>query len=203
MKKSYILLLLVFLPLLASAQTLDVDKQLNYCHTQILRALKDLRQSDGSYDYSKEPRNILATDKQKGWNCRPATAEEWCGGFWPGILWMDYSLTKDENIENAAEGYTQALRHIAYEPIFDHDIGFLMFCSFGKGYEATHNADYKKIIFASADSLATLFNPHGRHNPLLAPQREDVRWAQHHHGQHDEPRHDVLGCKERRQPIAL
>ena len=159
MRKTYILLLLAFLPLLVSAQTLDVNKQLNYCHTQILRALKDLRQSDGSYDYSKEPRNILTTDKQKGWNCRPATAEEWCGGFWPGILWMDYSLTKDENIEKAAEGYTQALRHIAYEPIFDHDIGFLMFCSFGKGYEATHNADYKKIIFASADSLATLFNP--------------------------------------------
>lgn len=64
------------------AQTLDLDKQLKYCHQQVTRALAELRQNDGSYDYIMEPRNILNGDKQKGWNCRKATAEEWCDGFW-------------------------------------------------------------------------------------------------------------------------
>lgn len=158
----------------AAAQSFDAARQLNYCNAQIHRALDLLRRADNTYDFNMEPRNILSSDRQKGWNCRTATAQEWCGGFWPGILWMDYSVSKDTAVLRAAEGYTEALRHIAYEPIFDHDIGFLMFCSFGKGYDAltsagtasadnerfdTQAAHYKKVILASADSLATLFNP--------------------------------------------
>ncbi len=141
------------------AQTLDVDRQLDYCHKQVNRALAELRQSNGTYNFTMEPRNILNGDKQKGWNCRPAKAEEWCDGFWPGILWMDYLNTGDSTVRRAAEGYTGALRNIAYRPAYDHDIGFLMFCSFGKGYEATHSQAYKNVILASADSLVTLFNP--------------------------------------------
>lgn len=143
----------------AQVPTFDVDKQLQYCHKQVKRALTELQQKDGSYDYTMEPRNILKGDKQKGWNCRKATAEEWCDGFWPGILWMDYRNTKDEAVRKAAEGYTESLKGIAYRPCYDHDIGFLMFCSYGKGYEVNHSQEYKNVILASADSLATLFNP--------------------------------------------
>ena len=117
------------------AQTLDIDRQLKYCSTQVNRALDELRHKDGTYDYTMQPRNILNGDRQKGWNCRPAKAEEWCDGFWPGILWMTYQTTGDEAVRCAAEGYTESLRGIAYQPCYDHDIGFLMFCSYGKGYE--------------------------------------------------------------------
>lgn len=34
-----------------------------------------------------------------------------------------------------------------------------MFCSYGKGYEVNLSQEYKNVILASADSLATLFNP--------------------------------------------
>ena len=44
---------------------LDVDKQLQYCHKQVTRALAELKRKDGSYDYTMEPRNILKDDKQK------------------------------------------------------------------------------------------------------------------------------------------
>ena len=142
----------------AQVPTLDVDKQLQYCHKQVKRALAELQQKDGSYDYTMEPRNILKGDKQKGWNCRKMD-RDWCSGFWPGILWMDYQNTKGEAVKKAAEGYTESLKGIAYCPCHDHDIGFLMFCSYGKGYEVNHSPEYKKIILASADSLATLFNP--------------------------------------------
>ena len=141
------------------AQTLDVDRQLDYCHRQVVRALAELRRKDGSYDLTAEPRNILKGDRRRGWNCRKATAEEWCGGFWPGILWMDYQASGDGAVRRAAEEYTEALRPIAYRPVFDHDIGFLMFCSYGKGYGVNRSQAYKDVILASADSLATLFNP--------------------------------------------
>ena len=143
----------------AQVPTLDVEKQLQYCHKQIKRALAELQQKDDSFDYTMEPRNILKGDKQKGWNCRKATPEEWCDGSWPGILWMDYQNTKDEAVRKAAEGYTESLKGIAYRPCYDHDIGFLMFCSYGKGYEVNHSQEYKNVILTSADSLATLFNP--------------------------------------------
>lgn len=142
-----------------AAQTFDPDREVDWCHSQIKRAIGLLKDADGNFDFSKEPRNILSTGSEKGWNCRKATAEEWCGGFWPGILWMDWSVSKDPEVLRAAEGYTGALRDIAFQPCYDHDIGFLIFCSFGKGYEMTRSEDYKKVILAAADSLATLFNP--------------------------------------------
>ena len=137
---------------------LRVDDDLNYCHRQVQRALTELR-AGGGYDFTMEPRNILATDRHAGWNERKATAEEWCSGFWPGVLWMDYMASGDTTLLRPARGYTESLRGIAYRPIFDHDIGFLMMCSFGKGYEETHSDDYRRVLLASADSLATLFNP--------------------------------------------
>ncbi|MDD6516596.1 MAG: glycoside hydrolase family 88 protein [Prevotella sp.] len=135
-----------------------VDDDLSYCHRHLLRALAELR-NGGDYDFTMEPRNILSTDHQIGWNVRKATAEEWCSGFWPGILWMDYIASGDTVLLRPARGYTESLRGIAYRPVFDHDIGFLMMCSYGKGYEVSRNDDYRQVLLASADSLATLFNP--------------------------------------------
>ena len=107
----------------AQVPTLDVDKQLQYCHKQVKRALTELQQKDDSFDYTMEPRNILKGDKQKGWNCRKATPEEWCDRFWPCILWMDYQNTKDEAVRKAAEGYTESLKETSDDlvPLWDMD----------------------------------------------------------------------------------
>lgn len=132
----------------------DVDRQLQYCHQQVKKALRTLQ----PYDFSMEPRNILATDTQQGWNCRKACAEEWCSGFWPGILWMDYAYSHDTEVEQAAKGYTQSLAFLASQPVYDHDLGFLVINSFLKGYEYSGDANYRRICLATADTLATLYN---------------------------------------------
>ncbi|MBO6217085.1 MAG: glycoside hydrolase family 88 protein [Prevotella sp.] len=144
------------------AQTLDTDKQLAYCHQQVGKALKSLQ----PYDYNMMPRNILKG--QTRWNCRKAKAQEWCSGFWSGILWMDYGCMQGagskekeagrKEIRKAAEGYTQAMTFLEKEPVFDHDLGFLVINSFLKGYEQTANSEYKRIALVAADSLATIFN---------------------------------------------
>ena len=137
----------------------QVEQQLQRCHQKVRQALHDLQKPDGTLDYTMEPRNILHGDKQKAWNCRKATAEEWCSGFWPGILWMDYGYSHDSIVGQAAEGYTAALKSCVYRPVYDHDLGFITFCSFGKGYEQNHNATYRQTLLDAADSLATLFRP--------------------------------------------
>lgn len=131
----------------------DADSALTYCHQQVTKALEALQ----PYDFTKMPRNILAGEQI--WNCRKATAQEWCSGFWPGVLWMDYAYSKDETVREAAEGYTEAIVPIINSPVYDHDLGFITINSFMKGYEATGNERYKQLALQAADSLATLFNP--------------------------------------------
>lgn len=139
----------------ATAESIDVDSALEYCHSKVVRSLDEL--SRDSIDYTMMPRNIAAGDSV--WHCRKATPDEWCSGFWPGVLWYDYEMTGDEKIREKAEKYTESLEYLSQRPIFDHDLGFLIFCSYGNGYRLTQNPKYKQVILASADSLATLYNP--------------------------------------------
>ena len=129
---------------------------LMYCAEQTTRSLIELK-GDSTLDYTMMPRNILAGESK--WNCRKATKEEWTSGFWPGVLWYDYEFTKDPKIKEAAEKYTASLDFLANTRAYDHDLGFLVFCSYGNAYRLTGNPAYKQIIFAVADSLATLYNP--------------------------------------------
>ena len=154
MKKIVLSFLGLALAVGVRAAAFDVDQQLKYCHQQVEKALGQLK----PYDYNMEPRNILGG--QTEWNCRRAVAEEWCSGFWPGILWMDYAMTGDREVLKAARGYTESLRPLAYQPVFDHDLGFIMLGSYGKGLDACPevSAQYRPVMLAAADSLATLYN---------------------------------------------
>lgn len=138
------------------AEKLDVDKALAYCDVQVHRALAELGKN-GEVDYSMQPRNILSGEKF--WNCRKVAKEEWTGGFWPGVLWYDYEATQNDTIRVLAEKYTESLKLFSEIPAYDHDLGFLVFCSYGNGYRLTHNPTYRDVIIATADSLATLYNP--------------------------------------------
>lgn len=137
------------------AKKLDVDKALAYCDVQVHRALAELGKN-GEADYSMQPRNILSGEKF--WNCRKVAKEEWTGGFWPGVLWYDYEATQNDTIRVLAEKYTESLKLFSEIPAYDHDLGFLVFCSYGNGYRLTHNPTYRDVIIATADSLATLYN---------------------------------------------
>lgn len=136
--------------------TLDVNKALDYCAKQTQRTLTELK-TDSGIDYTMMPRNIMADEQH--WNCRKATKEEWCAGFWPGVLWYDYEYTKDKQVLEEAENFTHSLKFLSHIPAYDHDLGFLVFCSYGNGYRLTKNPAYKQVILDTADTLATLFNP--------------------------------------------
>lgn len=57
------------------------------------------------------PRNIA--DTLTLWHLRKVSEEEWCGGFWPGILWYDYEATGDTLIRQEAERFTASLEFYA------------------------------------------------------------------------------------------
>lgn len=131
--------------------TLDVDRELNYCNEQVQKTLSRIG------DTTMMPRNILAG--QAHWNLVPVRIEEWTVGFWPGILWYNYENTQSEEMLDAARYYTNILEPLTTLPAYDHDLGFQLFCSYGNGYRLTGDEKYKQIILNAADTLATLFNP--------------------------------------------
>lgn len=138
-----------------TTENLDVDSALAYCNSKVGRTLEYLHRD--SVDYTMMPRNIMGNDTV--WNCKKATPDEWCAGFWPGVLWYDYETTHDKKILDEANRFTASLEYLSQRPAFDHDLGFLMFCSYGNAYRLTGNPKYKDIILATADTLATLYNP--------------------------------------------
>ena len=135
----------------------DADEALAYCDAQVRRTLDELAQRDGGVDYTMMPRNIA--DSASHWYCSKVTKDEWCAGFWPGILRYDYEYTNDPAIRQEAEKFTASLEYLTYEPAYDHDLGFLMFCSYGNGYRLTRNESYRQAILRSAEALSALFNP--------------------------------------------
>lgn len=172
------------------------NEALDYCSLQVNRTLNDLRAVGGEIDYTMMPRNVLAGEQH--WNCRKAVKEEWCSGFWPGVLWYDFEYTQDSLVRKEAEKFTEKLGFLSGIPAFDHDLGFLIFCSYGNGYRLTNKPEYKQVILNAADRLAGLFNPKvgtllswprnvemfGGHNTIMDNMMnlEMLFWAARHDG---------------------
>lgn len=129
-----------------------VDEALETCTTKVLRTQERL-----GTDYQQSPRNMAPGDSL--WHQTAVCQENWTMGFWPGILWYAYEASGNEALLEPARGYTEALRFIAGQPAYDHDIGFIMFPSFGNGYRLTQDPSYKEAVLATAGRLAELFNP--------------------------------------------
>lgn len=84
--------------------------------------------------------------------------EEWTGGFWPGALWYMFELTQDQKWKNAAIKWTETLESNQFNTKH-HDIGFMMYNSYGNAYRLTQNEKYKAILVQSAKSLCKRYNP--------------------------------------------
>lgn len=82
----------------------------------------------------------------------------WCSGFFPGSLWYIYEYTKDPAIKAEAERRLQALTTVQHYK-GTHDLGFMMFCSFGNGYRLTKDPAYKAILDTSAATLSLRYRP--------------------------------------------
>src|SRR5688500_16796889 len=85
-------------------------------------------------------------------------SEWWCSGFYPGTLLYLYEQTKDTVL------YNEAIRMLALLEkekmnTGTHDLGFMMFCSFGYAARIAPKPEYRDILLQSAKSLSTRFSP--------------------------------------------
>lgn len=82
----------------------------------------------------------------------------WCSGFYSGTLLNLYQQTKDAELLNQANENLKGLEKEQYNK-GTHDIGFMMYCSFGTANHLEPKPEYKEILINSAKSLSTRFNP--------------------------------------------
>lgn len=82
----------------------------------------------------------------------------WCSGFYPGTLLYLYEFTKDTALLKEAQRKELLLEKEQYNK-GTHDLGFMMYCSFGNDIRIQPDAAKKAILLNSAKSLSTRFHP--------------------------------------------
>ncbi|MDF7805977.1 glycoside hydrolase family 88 protein [Pontiellaceae bacterium B12219] len=127
--------------------TEQIDEVFSFATAQYKKATDTLDPKDGM------PRNSYADGT---W--RQVPLNDWTVGFFPGCLWYIYEQNQDPLWQAEARKWTEQL-----EPLktFNghHDVGFMIYCSYGNGYRLTQDPAYKAIILEASDALATRYRP--------------------------------------------
>ncbi|MCZ4243984.1 glycoside hydrolase family 88 protein [Pedobacter punctiformis] len=84
-------------------------------------------------------------------------SKDWTSGFFPAELWYFYQYTKDKKWLDLAKKYTEDIKKEQYNK-GTHDLGFMIYCPFGNGYQLTQDTAYRSVIIQAAKSLSTRFN---------------------------------------------
>ncbi|MCD8385890.1 MAG: DUF2264 domain-containing protein [Bacteroidales bacterium] len=84
--------------------------------------------------------------------------DHWVSGFFPGVLWLLYENSNDPELLRYAQEMTNRVEP-AKNITDTHDLGFMLYCSFGQGYRLTGNEQYRDVIAQGTSSLLTRWNP--------------------------------------------
>jgi unsaturated chondroitin disaccharide hydrolase len=133
----------------SSVSTADsiLDRALSRAVAKVKRSATNLDPANGY------PRVVRADGS---WEQQSAT--QWTSGFFAGTLWYMYQLTRQPEWRDLAEKWTTGLE--SNKSITStHDLGFMIFNSFGHGYLLTGNPHYKEVVLEASRSLVTRYNP--------------------------------------------
>jgi unsaturated chondroitin disaccharide hydrolase len=145
-----VLILLCGIGSTALAQKVNVAQQFNYAAQQTNYMLDELKTTDTTG-------GLVSPRTFENGKFKLVNGNDWTSGFFSGILWFLYDYTKDDKWLKQAQIYTARLTKQQYNK-GTHDLGFMIYCSFGNGYRITGDTGYRKVIIQAAKSLSTRFN---------------------------------------------
>jgi hypothetical protein len=145
-----VILIALFVPRLFGEEPMKelVQNQLTRCAEQYRGMAQTLEKQPGKF-----PRTIDAKE-----NLLTGDAKVWTSGYFPGSLWYLYEFSGDKEFLEYAKESTSRIKGIEHEKGY-HDIGLMLYCSFGNGYRLTGDTVYRDILLTGAESLSTRFNP--------------------------------------------
>ena len=151
-KDRFLILICFFLfclPNMAQEESINqvIERGLNRAESQSLILAKKLENREGVLPRTYE-------------NDRLQTVfyDHWVSGFFPGILWLLYENSQNIQFREYAELYTARVEP-AKKMKNTHDLGFMLYCSFGQGYRLTKNPHYLNVIKEGSENLLTRWNP--------------------------------------------
>ena len=127
-----------------------IDEQFRFAATQYKVLAKNVPSHRMPKTYYAKTNKVETSDTK--W---------WCSGFYPGALLYIYEYTKDPAILNEAENRLAILEPEKHYT-GNHDLGFMMYCSFGNAYRITKNEAYRPTIDTAAASLITRYRPNAK-----------------------------------------
>ena len=138
----------------------DITKLITFSGEQLELLIQNTEKiiSTGVNDSRPERPLVVPRNLNDDGTLRLIPSRDWVSGFFPGTLWFMYQFTGQSKWKAAAEKYTAPIEREKYTTT-THDLGFILGCSFGKGYELTANPAYRDVLIQAAKSLITRFNP--------------------------------------------
>lgn len=120
----------------------------NALDASIVTTRRNLAHLDGFPYWTEQGRWLI---EQRG---------RWTGGHWLGIIWMAYLRTGDAALLEVAYAASRRLEPRKLDTT-THDMGFLFYPSFVRGYRITGDPYFRDVALTAAASLTTRFHPNG------------------------------------------
>ncbi|MFP9114040.1 glycoside hydrolase [Flavobacterium sp. RHBU_3] len=126
-----------------------------------LDAYKALTEAAAQYTYLST--TVAPGQYPKTWHDDKQKAENsdsgwWCSGFYPGTLLYLAEAEGVPALKQEALAFLEDLKKEQYNTT-THDLGFMMYCSFGNAERLNPKKEYEDVLMQSAKSLITRYNP--------------------------------------------
>ncbi len=123
-----------------------IDRRLEQSVEQYLHMKEILPAGEFPRSYDAEAEKLVTSG-----------SEWWCSGFYPGTLIYLHEETGNKELHQEALRMLDLLEKEQYNTS-THDLGFMMYCSFGNEHRLNPKDEYTEILLQSAKSLSTRFN---------------------------------------------
>jgi unsaturated chondroitin disaccharide hydrolase len=153
MKNRFIFIFLIVLFIIASCTQ---EKSMNRVIDESLAF--SVKQYSLMTKVMKDKTGLLPRTIDSEGNLRTESSRWWTSGFYPGCMWYLYEYSQDQKIKDDAMMITARVEQEKYTNN-NHDVGFILYCSFGNGLRLTGEESYNEVLLTGARSLSKRFRP--------------------------------------------
>jgi unsaturated chondroitin disaccharide hydrolase len=116
--------------------------------------------------------------------------DNWLTGFWPGMLWLAYAATEDDELRDHAEALLPSFEERLEKRVhINHDLGFLFTLSARAQWQLTGDQEARMLALRAAQGLVQRHRTQGRYIQAWGPvgDRKEKRWSLSRHGPCERP----------------
>ena len=160
----------IFAAILASPGEVELDKKLPAIFEKSAAHYRAIDAAATPLMNSGDPKETAPDGKPHGerlvphgWDAKNGKPDMrsiywWTSGHFPGALWYLYEATGDEFFKERATVWTESVAPNS-KVSDNHDVGFIMYCSFGNARRLLRTDKYDDLLRETASSLSKRFNP--------------------------------------------